>query len=191
MRTWTSPWAPWRSREPHPAIDGLVVEAAEVEAATHVVIAVRTILLVEPGGVEHLLGEFVIAPLGIGDDAIAVRRFEGGVDALDLDESLDGLVEPTGAEQVNADMIERVQVVGIDGVGLAVSVEGFVEAAEFVEDEAHIEEPNAIVRIDVGSEADLVQGFGPLALLEELLGLFDAALGIAPVVHNAPNPGTG
>src|SRR3712207_8363484 len=40
-----------------PAVDGLVVLAALVEAAADVVVAVGAVLLVEAGGGEHLLGD--------------------------------------------------------------------------------------------------------------------------------------
>ena len=55
-----------------PAVDRPVVLPARGQRAAHVVIAVRAMLLVEPGEIEHLLGLFVVGQLGVGDDAVAV-----------------------------------------------------------------------------------------------------------------------
>ena len=50
-----------------PAVDRLVVEPAHGQRATHVVIAMRAMFLVEPGKIEHFLRVLVIAKLGIAD----------------------------------------------------------------------------------------------------------------------------
>lgn len=171
-----------------PAVDGLVEQSACFEADAHVVIAMGAIVFVEPGGIEHLLGELVIAALGVGDDAIAVAGLERGVDFFDADEGLDGLIDSACAEEVEADVIEGLEVVGVNFAGVLVSVESFFESTELVEDEAHIHEPGGVIGVDVGGEADFAQGLRPLALFEELLGLFDPTLGIAPVVHVPPKP---
>jgi hypothetical protein len=168
----------------HPAEDRLIVQPAQVEAAPHVVIAIGAILLVQTGGVEHFLSLLMIAPLGKGNNAVAVGRLEGWIDLLDSVEGFDCLIEPAGAEEVEAEVIEGLNVAGVDLVGLLVGLEGLLIAAHLVEYEPHVEEPGRVVGIDICSETDFAQRFGPFALLKELLGLFDPSLGVAPVVHN-------
>src|SRR4029453_13153520 len=49
-----------------------------------------------------------------------------------------------------------------------------------------IEEPAGVVGVDGNGGAELFEGFGPLALLEQFLHPLDASLGIVPVVHDLP-----
>ena len=170
MRTWTSGWLLVQverlaasSRSPCRTARGRARLTADV------VVAVRAVLLVEPGEVEHLLGLLVLAQLGVGDDAVAVGGLEGGSMCSIFSNVRSASSKSADAVQVDAQVVHGLEVVRVDRQGLLVGVDGLVEAVHLVERQADVEEPAAVVGVDGDGGAELLEGLLPLALLEELL----------------------
>ena len=157
---------------------------AVAEAAAHVVIAVRAVLLVEPGEVKHFLGLLVLAHVAVGDDAMAVGRLERRINRFHSLEGLQGFAEVADAMKVDAQMLHRLKIVGFDVDGFSIGVDRLFESFHFVERQADIKEPAAVVWIDGCGGAQLLQRLGPAALLEKLLRLFHPSLGVVPIVHD-------
>src|SRR5688572_27319426 len=84
--------------------------------------------------------------------------------------------------QIETEVKQRLKVFGVDLERLCVRVDRLFMSAELVERQSDIEVPARVVRIDAGGGAELVEGFLPLALLEEFLSALDATFGIIPVV---------
>ena len=169
-----------------PAIDRLVVQLASLKATPHRVKAIRALLLVQSGEVEHFLGLLVIAQFRVGGDAIAIGRLISRIKRLDPLEALNGILETTDAGQIHTKVIKSFEVIGLENECFLVGFDGFAETLHFIEGKSDVEEPGAVVGIDRNGGAEKLEGLGPLLLLEELLGLFDLLFGVVPVVHGLP-----
>jgi hypothetical protein len=166
-----------------PAEDRPVVLAALEEAASDVVVAVRAVLAVQPGEIKHLLGLVVVAQLAVGDDPVAVGRLERRVDLFDPGKRRQGLVVLADAVLVHAQVVHRLQVVGVDLERAVVGVDRLFEPFHLVQGQSGVEEPPPVVRVDGCGGLQLFERFLPAVLLEKLLRFLDPRLGIVPVVH--------
>ena len=95
----------------------------------------------------------------------------------------EGFLVIPDAMKVDAQVLHALQIVGVDFEALPVGVDGLVEAPHFVEGQSDVEEPAAVVGVDGDGGAEFFQRFGPAALLEQFLRLFDPSLGVVPIVH--------
>ncbi len=140
-------------------------------------------LLVQPSGVKHLLGQLMLPELGVNDDSIAIRRLVCRVDRFDLLKGGHRLIVPAHTELRHPQVIQSRQIVRIDPGRLLIRLGRLFEPAHFVQDQPHIKEPGRIVGIDLRRQLQLAKRVVPFALLEEALRLFDAMFGLAPIVH--------
>ena len=131
----------------------------------------------------------MLAELGVGDDAVAVAGFEGGIDVLDLVERRQRLFEFADAMQIHSQSVHGLEIMRIDLQGLLVGVDRFFGAVQLIERQAEVEEPPRVIGIDGDGGLELIDGFLELALLVEFGSSLHPTFGIVPVVHDLPHLG--
>jgi len=124
-----------------PAPEGAIEEPAGEKRVADVVVADGAAFLVLAGEEEHFLGFFVVAFFGVGDDAVAVAGFVGGIEGFDFLEEADGFIEVSGAVAVVAEGVEYLDVFGFHFESAAVGGDGFGKAIHGVVGEAEVEVP--------------------------------------------------
>jgi hypothetical protein len=110
-------------------------------------------LLVQPGKVEHLLGGLVIAKLAVGEDAVAVAGLEAWVDNLNLLEGEQRVLKPPRRVLIQAQPVERLDVVRIDEQSLLVGLDRLIGSAQLVEGKSDIEEPGGVIGMLVAARS--------------------------------------